>query len=72
MSTHWPVHYTNPEALFNSQGKDFGQELTHSHAVGKHSAFPPHHEAKTAFSYKSGLRSVRPNQDKHKAECLQV
>ena len=74
MHTHWPAHYTSPEALLNSQGKDFGQELTHSHAVGKHSAFPPHPEAeeKTALSYKSGLRSARPNQDKHKAECLQV
>jgi len=74
MSAHWPAHYTGPEALFNSQRKGFGLELTHSHAVGKHSAFPPHPEAeeKTALSYKSGLRSARPNQDKHKAECLQV
>lgn len=71
---HWPAHYTSPEALFGSQGKDFGQELTLFHAVGRQRASPPHPEAeeKTVLSNKSGLRSARPNQDKLKAECLQV
>lgn len=39
------MHYPSPEALFNSQEKDFGQELAYSHVVGKHSAFPPRAEA---------------------------
>lgn len=39
------MHYPSPEALFNSQEKDFGEELTHSHFVGKQSAFPPRAEA---------------------------
>lgn len=50
MSTHWPAHYRSPEALFSSQGKDLGQQLTHPHEVGLLPPPSPEAEEKPALS----------------------